>query len=225
MNAVLKNKVINLRRNGLTYSEIIKKIGRPMSKSTLSNWCKGIVLPPSYFEKAERISTSSRLKAAKALKIKREKERALFLRSVRKLSYKLIRKFDSDLDIKRLTLAMLYLGEGAKWPGHRGLMLGNANPIVVKLYVDLLNDVYGISKNKLRARISYRADQDINKLVKFWSKKTSIPTKYFYHTKPDPRTIGKRTKNKNYYGVCVITCAGTKKQLELQLLAEMISGL
>ena len=92
------------------------------------------------------------------------------------------------------------------------------------LYIELLKTCYGIERDKLHCRVQYRADQVIDKLEHFWSKKTGIPRKNFYKTKPDPRTVGKTTKNFGYKGVCVVSCGGTKIQLELEGLAKEIGA-
>ncbi len=117
---------------------------------------------------------------------------------------------------------MLHLGEGAKWKSHRGLMLGSSDPDIIRLYIKLLKICYGKKNTDMRCRISYRADQDINELETYWSKITNISRSNFYKTRPDPRTVGKPTKNKDYKGVCVITSSGTDIQLELESIAKII---
>jgi len=121
-----------------------------------------------------------------------------------------------------MLLAFLYLGEGSKWSGHSGLMLGSSDNNIIKLYLHLLKKCYSLDAGKLKCRISYRADQNINLLEKYWSKVTGIPIKNFYKTKPDPRTVGKPTKNKDYKGVCVIMGGGTAIQLELEAIPKII---
>lgn len=117
---------------------------------------------------------------------------------------------------------MLYLGEGSKWKSHRGLALGSSDPQIIKLYIGLLNRCYGLKLEQMKIRVSYRADQNIDLLQNYWSKITKIPKRNFYKTIPDPRTIGKPTKNKQYKGVCVIYCSGTDIQLELELIPKLI---
>ncbi len=85
-----------------------------------------------------------------------------------------------------------------------------------------MKSVYNIPKSVLRAQVLHRADQDISQLIMVWSKITGLHKEFFYKCKPDSRTIGKLTKNKDYKGVCVISCAGTKIQLELDIVARLI---
>ena len=121
-----------------------------------------------------------------------------------------------------MLLAFLYLGEGSKWHSHKGLTLGSSSENIILLYIKLLNVCYKIDPKNLKCRVSYRADQNINKLERYWSRATSIPLKNFYKTIPDPRTIGKPTKKKSYKGVCVVMTGHTDIQLELEMIPEII---
>ena len=50
-----KEFVINLRQNGLSYREIRQNISFPISKSTLSNWCKDIKLTNGQKNRLDKI--------------------------------------------------------------------------------------------------------------------------------------------------------------------------
>ncbi len=218
----LRNKAVELRRRGFTYSEISKELKVKISKSTISYWLKDVKTPDFFAKKIAKINIESRKKAVNILKDKRKQRKFDFETSVLKEAAKLLKKSGTDKDFKKVALVMLYLGEGSKWKSHRGLNLGSSDPIIVLLYIALLEQVFSIRRDSLKARISYRADQDISKLTKFWSKITKLPIGSFYKTKPDPRTVGKITKNKEYKGVCVISGGSTTKQLELELIAKMV---
>lgn len=216
----LKRQAVRLRKQGKTYSEIQNNLRTAIPKSTLSYWCKDILLSQLYYDKIQLLNIANAKKgreiAVAVNKIKREK----YLSSLVKRNKYLIPLLKNQ-DIAKIALAMLYLGEGAKWKSHRGLLLGSSDSDIVKIYIKLLQRCYNISRRRIRARILYRADQDINSLTIFWSHVTGIPKHHFYKTKPDPRTIGKKTKKKDYRGVCVITCGGTEVQIELDIIARM----
>ncbi|OGI82361.1 hypothetical protein A3G53_01240 [Candidatus Nomurabacteria bacterium RIFCSPLOWO2_12_FULL_44_11] len=127
-----------------------------------------------------------------------------------------------DILVLKMILSVLYLGEGTKWKGHSGMVLGSSDPNIILLYIKLLEICYGINHKKLKCRVSYRADQNLKSLERYWSKITGIPLSNFYKTKFDPRTIGKPTKNKKYRGVCVIMGAGSHIQLELEAIPKLI---
>lgn len=216
----LKINAIKLRKLGKTYLEIQQITKYKIPKSTLSYWCKGVVLPQDYYDKVRFFNQINLAKFRElALQVNRTKQQKL-LETIYKQNKYLLNKIDED--VQKIILAILYLGEGTKWKSSRYLGLGNSNPEVIKLYLKLLRDCYKIDENKLKCRISYRADQDINVLQNFWSVITKIPLNNFYKTKFDPRTIGKITKNIGYKGVCVVYYCDTKIQLELEIIADLI---
>lgn len=221
----LREKARELRKRGKTYSEIMNTLDIKVPKSTMAFWCRGVQLPDSYWSKLDRINKYNYLKARKAAwSVNRQKRERLLSELLR--DNKVLKEKVKDNSVLKIILAILYLGEGAKWKSHRGLMLGSSEADIVNLYIRLLEKCYGIKNNQLKCRVSYRADQNLKVLEKFWSKTTGIPLNNFYKSKPDPRTVGKVTRNKDYKGVCVITCAGTHIQLELEAIPKIIlSGL
>lgn len=225
----IKKRVRQLRSNGKTYTEIKKKLNLRIPKSTLSNWCHDIKLPQSYFVKVKELNIENLTKGRQTSLLNRKKQQELFLKRKREEAERSLNRLSLNYRYLKLILATLYLGEGAKWKGHRGLMLGSSDPKIILLYIELLNKCYGITKEQLKCRISYRADQNIKALEKYWAKTTGVRKENFYQTKPDPRTIGKKTLDSEYKGVCVITCRGTDIQLELEqiinALAKKITGL
>ncbi len=218
--ANLREKVRKLRSKGKTYSEIKEVLGIAVPKSTLSNWCKNIILPSWYVAKIREVNHKNFTKAQAMAWASIKQKRELFLDKVRQEANGVIKNF--NIESLKTALAMLYLGEGAKWSGHSGLMLGNSDPKVILLYISLLEKCYKIKSNQLKCRICYRVDQNIRELEKYWSNITGISKENFYKTKPDPRTKGKKTKRIDYKGVCVITCAGSHIQLELEEITKVL---
>ncbi|MBI2624780.1 MAG: hypothetical protein HYW70_00355 [Candidatus Nealsonbacteria bacterium] len=217
---ILRKKVRKLRSTGKTYTEIRQVLGISIPKSTLSNWCHDVILPNWYTAKIRDINHKSFTKAQTMAWASMRRKRELFLNQVRREAKWVLKKFNPEG--LKIVLAMLYLGEGAKWKGHSGLLLGSSDQTIVLLYISLLEKCYKIKPSQLKCRISYRADQNIHKLEKYWSNITGVPKENFYKTKPDPRTKGKKTKNNDYKGVCVITCAGSHIQLELEEIAKLL---
>lgn len=55
----------------------------------------------------------------------------------------------NNKDVKKIALAMLYLGEGGK--KQRGsLMFGNSDPVIINLFLRYLRDCYNIDEKKFR---------------------------------------------------------------------------
>lgn len=214
-------KARGLRVLGKTYSEIQRRFKMKIPKSTLSYWCKKIPLPEWYKRKVQHLNEKNLSKAQKMAWVVNKQKQEKLIHKIRQSNVRLKDKL-SDKDILKMLLSMLHLGEGAKWKSHRGLYLGSSDSRIIKLYLRLLSICYGIRIDQLRARICYRADQNIKNLQKYWTRVTSIPSKHFYKTKPDPRTVGNVTKKKNYKGVCAISCAGTEIQRELEIIPDII---
>ncbi len=219
-NKLLKEKVIKLRQRGSTYSEIQSKLDVSIPKSTLSNWCKYVKLPDEYQKRIKKIISNGAQKGrAIALtinQIKREK----YLKGLRRKNLHLRKKLDKD--VLKIALSMLYLGEGFKWKSSRYLGLGNSDPKIIRLYLKLLCQCFPVSKEKFRVAIGCRADQNIENLEKYWHSVTQIPLSQFHKTRVDKRTIGKKTRKKDYKGVCSIIYCDTEIQLELEQLAQQI---
>lgn len=217
----VKEKAQKLRLRGLTYSEIKQKLNLKIPKSTLSHWCAKIVMPSWYQNKINKLNHLNLNKAQKMAWISNKRKREEFLKNIWDKNIYLLNKL-KDKDVLKLLLAVLYLGEGAKWKSRSGMQLGSSELDIIKFYLRLLKRCYGFKPHMLKCRISYRADQNINSLKKYWSRKLSIPLSNFYKTKPDPRTIGKPTKNKQYKGVCVISGGSSNIQLELETIPKII---
>jgi hypothetical protein len=81
---------------------------------------------------------------------------------------------------------------------------------------------FTLDGSKFRVEILCRADQNLKALVDYWQKITNLDRSLFYKPRIDKRTIGKKTKKKDYKGVCVIDYFDTGIQLELQLLGESL---
>ncbi len=214
------NKVKSLRAKGKTFSEIRKELKIAVAKSTLSDWCHTVVMPKWYKAKIDELNKTSFSKARKMSWASTRLRRENLLKTLRERNNSLPEKI-KDSDTLKIILAILYLGEGSKWRSHSGLQLGSSDPNIILLYIRLLELCYGMSRKNLKCRVSYRADQNIRALERYWSKIAGIPLENFYKTIPDPRTVGKPTKKLDYKGVCVIVGGSSTIQLEF----EMIPGI
>jgi hypothetical protein len=216
----LKEKAKKLRRQGKTYTEIQIELESRIPKSTLSGWCRGIPLPTFYKEKMKRLTAKHVEKIRPLAILANRKKQENLLNALRRKNEYLVGYLNKD--IYKLLLSILYLGEGAKHKGSRVLRLASVDPKIIQLYLKFLYKCFPISKNKFRVCISCRADQDSKKLEVYWHSITKIPFPQFYPTQVDARTIGNRTKKKDYKGVCNIYYFDTKIQLELEQLADQI---
>lgn len=216
-----KELVRSLRARGFTYKEINDTLGFHVARSSLSYICRCVSLPSEYQDKVKDLNRKH-LESVRPLALhsnKRKRER--YIREIEEKNKYVCKGFTTN--VAKIALAMLYLGEGGKWPSHRGLYLGSSSDDIIRLYIKLLQYCYEVPLSKMRARIQYRADQDILELENHWVKVTGLSKEQLYKTQPDKRTLGKPTKRGAYRGVCVIMCGSTEIQLELAIIARLLS--
>lgn len=221
-NQQIIDSVRKLRSKGLTYSEICAEVGEIIPKGSLSYICKGVVISSEGVARIEAATARNRIKARHAAVLANKARFAAQLKTYRDNNASV----GCDMQGRNaqfIALAMLYLGEGAKWQKSRSPKLGSANPEIICLYIDLLNSCYGVQVSQLRCRVQHRADQNSAALVEYWSGVTGVNAERFYPSYVDKRTIGKATQKSDYKGVCTVHCAGTHIQLELAEIADIIS--
>lgn len=221
MKPKIKTEVVRLRKKGKTYGEILKIINPLVAKSTISNWCRSIILTST---QKERIGNSVKKNLVKAQllslatnRLKRKK----YLNSVEK-RVRHLKNSIKNKDTAKIALAMLYLGEGAKNSNRGSLCFGNSEPFVIDLFLSLMRKCYNINESKFRCTIQCRADQNIENLNNFWATITKIPKSQFYKTQIDPRTVGKPSRKTDYKGVCRIDYFSADIFIELLTIPKVI---
>jgi hypothetical protein len=217
-NLLLKEKAIRLRLLGNTYSEINTKLPKNIPKSTLSVWFKNLKFTKSQNKKLKNHVLN---KITNAQKIAVEVTKQAKINRLNALRDKNIYILPLiNIDVQKIMLSILYLGEGSKSKSSDTMTLGSTNPDIIKLYLTLLENCFKIDKSKFRVRIQCRADQNIKEIERYWGKITGISSKQFYPTYIDKRTIGKPTLKTNYRGMCAIIYFDRSVQYELELLYE-----
>lgn len=221
INTKLREKAVDLRKNGKTYSEIQNILGVKIPKGTLSYWLKSVILSERHKIRIQKCVLNNIHKARPlAIAVNKEKRRC-YLAVLWKKNIHLKELF-VDKNIAKAALAMLYWGEGAK-SRSGSVLFGNSDPHMIKIFLKLLKIVYDADLKKLRCTVQCRADQDVGYLRRFWSKTTNIPLSQFLKTQIDPRTIGKKTKKKGYKGVCRIDYYSADVYNELSTIIQILS--
>lgn len=215
-----KQKARNLRSVGWSLGEISLKMRIP--KNTLSGWLKDIRLNQKQKKRIrQKIIDSGAIGRQLAIKVNRqkiEKWKSDIREKVRHYEEFVLK----DPEIGRFICGLLYLCEGAKYPSTRCLIFGNTDPVMIRYFLNLFKKSFNIDEEKLRCRVMYRWDQNIQELNKYWSRVTGIPLDHFFKTTPDKRTKGKPTLKNNYKGVCSIQYPSTSLQFKLQSIGEAI---
>lgn len=165
-----------LRRQGTSIGSITKTLGA--SKSTVSYWCRDIVLSKSQINKLamqkNRGAALGRLHAG-------EKKRALRLHATEEAAKHGKRDVGTlnnrDVFILGLTL---YWGEGYK-RGNEECGLTNTNPYIIRAFIYWLQTTYNIPPDDLILRVTvndiHRAR--VRTIEKYWSKETGVPLSHF----------------------------------------------
>ncbi|MDO8524724.1 MAG: hypothetical protein Q7R99_03810 [bacterium] len=213
----LKPKAINLRKKGLSIVKIELLLGIP--RSTLSGWFKGIELSQKQKDKLLQSKKNALVEARKKATLWHNAQKNNRLKEAESQAIELLKKINfSENKILELALSMLYLGEGSKVD--KKTSLGSSNPLILKFFLSVIRNIYKIDNKKIKCQLNLRADQNINKMKKFWSKELDIPIKNFGYVGVDKRTAGSKTYS-SYNGVCQIHCANVAIQRKLVFLGEI----
>jgi len=221
INSELKYAIIKLRKQGKTYSEIQKNLNVKIPKSTISNWCNNVKMPASYENRIKNINKKN-LSKARILSIRSKKQEQSNRLNKILSANKHLARIKYDIDSAKALLAMLYLCEGTKSISNATITLGNSDPKIISLFLQLLRFCYRIDENKFRCTIQCRDDQNIKELEKFWSSITNIPKSNFYSARIDPRSIGKKSHKSDYKGVCRINYFSADIFWNLMKIGEII---
>lgn|SRR3989344_4873994 len=193
-------KAIELRRNGLSYREILSQV--EVAKSTLSSWLKSVGLSKEQKQRLTDKKLASALRgAARKKELRVKKTEAIF------------REAASDIkSISRNELFLigvaLYWAEGSKekdrHPGS-GVQFSNSDPTMVRLYLKWLMEICAVPKDKISFDIYIHESHrdNIKKVMAYWSKCVGFPEESFQHVYFKKNKINTKRKNTGelYFGL------------------------
>lgn len=162
------------------------------------------------------------IKKLKKLNIPRrtpsESKKIIYLKSP--LSYNFRVKLNSKEKSLYLSALMLYWGEGAK----RGSTVdfSNSDPKMINIFLKCLREIYRVNEKRIRVYLYCYSNQDIKKLIEYWSKLLSIPDNQF--SKPYVRNDFKEKSNKMIHGLIHIRYADTKLLMQIKAEIDIISN-
>ena len=213
-----KEKAIALRREGKTYSEILKVV--PVAKSTISLWFKevGLSVPEKQKITASRIAASIRGGIAKRTQ-RINKQKAIWAKAQAEISS--VTKHELFL-----IGVVLYWAEGSKEKEYRpGSRLGfaNSDPSMIKLFLTWLLEVVCISRDRIFFEIYIHENHKyrIENVISYWLEQTSLPISSFTavrYKKNNIKTLRKKIDDKSYFGLVKITVRQSSE------LVRMITG-
>jgi predicted transcriptional regulator len=186
-----------LRIDGVSISDIATKLH--ISKSTVSLWCRDIVLTPeaiqNIVQNSQYKSTASILKYTEGLRIKRQ----LNVKSDMQAGAQLLGSL-SERDILCVGLG-LYWGEGYK-QGNQEFGFTNSDPKMIQFYIHWLRTVFKVVTTDLILRVSINESHKkrVTEVEEFWSQVTGVPQGQFTKTsliKTKVRKIYSNPENHN----------------------------
>lgn len=213
----LKPDAIKLRKKGLSIGKIEHRLGIP--RSTLSGWLRDIELSKKQKEKLIQNWRKALVKARKKAVLWHNAQKEKRLRSAKEQALKTVGAIDiADKKILELALAILYMGEGTKSKVETAM--GSSDSLILKFFLSALKTLYNLDPKKVKCQLSLRADQNPEKMKRFWSKELNIPIDNFGYVNIDKRTVGSKTYPR-YKGVCYIICGNVAIQRKLLYLGEI----
>ncbi len=158
-----------MRKNGASYSQIKERVR--VSKSTLSLWLRDMPLPD---ERLRELRDFNQTRIERCRDTKRRKK-DLRLKTVREAAKERI----GTLDKREIFLAglFLYWGEGSKTV-ETSTILSNTDPAMLRFFIKWLQ-ILGVSKERLKIRVSLYSDMNVKQELKYWSQILEIPLSQF----------------------------------------------
>lgn len=197
-----KTKAIKLRKQGLSYSEILGKI--PVAKSTLSLWLESVGLSKEQKQRLTEKKLSSMRRGWEA----RHKQRLDITKVVKDRA-----RADIDKISKRdlwLMGVMLYWAEGHKEKEKSSpVRFTNSDPQMVKLFLEWLYNACSFRKKDISCEIYLHETARIREtsIRNYWSETLGIPLIQFKKIRWKKNKINTKRKNtgKDYNGLVRIT--------------------
>jgi len=93
-------------------------------------------------------------------------------------SFKIKRTLTNKEKLLKAAGLMVYWAEGVKTTKYT-VDLANSDPLMIKLFLKMLRQIYRVDERKLRVLLYCYANQNVRKLINYWNKTTKIPQKQF----------------------------------------------
>jgi len=97
----------------------------------------------------------------------------------------------------------LYWGEGTK-SNLSSIRLGNTDPALIKMFINFLEQIYGIKKDKLHFGLQIFSDLSSSTCLNYWQQELGIEKNKFYKPILSPSQSTGTYKRKASYGVLTL---------------------
>ncbi len=198
-----KEKAIELRKQGLSYGEILKEV--PVTKSSLSLWLKSVGLAKEQKQRITEKRLAAMRRGQQACRVKRKK----ITEEIKNVAIGEIGKLtERELWLISTTL---YWAEGRKEKEINGsvrsgrVRLSNSDPFLLRVFLKWLTEVRKLPKTDIAFRI-YLHETSRHRLLevqRYWSKVLDFPIDCFQKVSWKKANIKTKRKNigENYFGL------------------------
>jgi len=184
----LKEKALNYRKGGYSYSMISKKLG--LAKSTLSSWLKEVPYKPN-----EEVIKRIKAGPAKAAQNK-QKRKIATIKIIKRNAKKELGKL-TERDLWLLGIG-LYLGEGRKF--QEAVRITNSDPKTIKIASKWFRKICGLKKENFKPSVHTYPDNNVKATMNYWSQIIGVPKKQFGKTQIIRGNNKSKKKIKSLYG-------------------------
>lgn len=211
-----QQKAIELRKQGLSYREILEQI--PVAKSSLSLWLRSVKL----LKKQKYRLTEKRLAAVRLGGAVKRQIRLDLTKQIKDKARKEIGKL-SKRELWLIGIA-LYWAEGSKEKDYRpgsGIKFTNSDPYMAGLFLKWLLEIIKLPREDIYIDITLHESSKhrVKEVIGYWSKYTNFPEKEFKHIYFKKNKINTKRKNigENYFGlirIVVRKSSGLNRQIQ-----------
>lgn len=212
----LREQARELRRAGLTYPEIIAKLGGDIPQATLTGWVKDIVLTTEQRARIKRLEVEGARKAQPFGAMWNRLEKQKRLQAAKAEATPAVQRLVHNREALRLMAAALYVGEGSK--RNDAFSFCNSDPNVIRGWMSLLRNSFDLDESKFRCQINISDGMLGQELEPYWSQITKIPLSQFIKSSVDKRP-NKKIRD-GYKGVCVVVYHSVAIRRYLEALAQ-----
>lgn len=213
-----------LRRAGTSIIVIARKLG--ISKSTVSKWCRDIILSDEQLEKLLKNKGVSVTKGQRMGAEANKKKRFDAIKDAELWGAKLIKKI-STRELLLIATA-LYWSEGSKSDRTSGFIFVNSDPEMILVMKLFLTNVLNISSEEIVCSIQINKIHEtrISIVLNFWKKLLDLQNSQFRRPYYVKTQVNKVYENyENYYGICrLVVRRGMNLKYRMLGLIKAIKG-
>ena len=214
-----KNIAIDLRKKGLSYTDIQKQLFVP--RSTLSHWLKDVELTDAQKEKLNDRRTETLRKNSARRKTWTQEE----IERIKNASAKDIK----DITKRELWLMGIILYWRERFSSQNssdlrnGVRLTTSDPFIARLFIRWLRDIGNIQDKEIDFDFFISEDQkeSLNKIINYWAAATDFSKKHFnrYYVQKISKSHSKlKSRKRSHFGFLRIRVKASSQ------LARQISG-